>query len=143
MRKTVTALLAVAAATATAVAVIAPQAASASHGGQHPGSGTSTFKLVILTGADQIPNWGEQITFDVSTTATAFPHVDVTCAQNGVTVYAATTGFYSSYPWPWTRDMTLQSQAWASGAADCTARLYYLNGKRTATLATLAFHVYP
>jgi hypothetical protein len=143
MRKTVTSLLAIAAGTAAAVAVVAPQAASANHGGQHPGSGTSTLKLVVLTGADQIPNWGDQITFDVSTTATAYPHVDVTCAQNGTTVYAATTGYYDSYPWPWTQDMTLRSQAWTSGGADCTATLYYLNGKRTTTLATLAFRAYP
>lgn len=143
MRKTVTSLLAVAAGTAAAVAIVAPQAASANHGGQHPTGAASSLKLVILTGADQVPNWGEQITFDVSTTATAYPHVDVTCTQNAVTVYGATTGYYSSYPWPWTQDMTLRSQSWASGAADCTATLYYLNGKRTATLFTLAFHVYP
>jgi hypothetical protein len=143
MRKTVTSLLAVAAGTAAAVAIVAPQAASANHGGQHPAGGTSSLKLVILTGADQVPNWGEQITFEVSTTATAYPHVDVTCAQNGAIVYGATTGYYDSYPWPWTQDMTLRSQSWAGGAADCTATLYYLNGKRTATLSTFAFHVYP
>jgi hypothetical protein len=88
--------LAVAAATATAVAVVAPQAASANRGGHNPPGGTSSLELVILTGADQVPNWGEQITFDVSTTATAYPHVDVICTQNGTTVYSATTGYYSS-----------------------------------------------
>ena len=142
MRKTVISLLAVAAMTAAAVAIVAPQAASANHGG-HSTGGTSSLKLVVLTGADQVPNWGEQITFDVSTTATAYPNVDLTCVQNGTTVYGATTGYYDSYPWPWTRVMTLGSQAWTSGAADCTARLYYLDGKRTVTLATLAFHAYP
>ena len=143
MRKTVISLLAVAAATAVAVAVVVPQAASANQGGHHSSGGTSGLKLVVLTGADQVPNWGDQITFDVSTTATAYPHVDVICAQGGATVYAATTGYYDSYPWPWTRVMTLQSQAWTGGAADCTATLYYLNGKRTTTLATLAFHAFP
>jgi hypothetical protein len=38
--------------------------------------------------------------------------------------------------------MTLESQSWTSGSAECTATLYYLDGKRTRTLAALAFHVY-
>ncbi len=38
--------------------------------------------------------------------------------------------------------MTLRSQSWISGPADCTANLYYLDGKRTTTLTTLGFHVY-
>jgi hypothetical protein len=143
MRKTVTALLAVTAPAAIAAAVVAPSAATADRGGQHSPVTTSSLKLVILTGPDQVPNWGEQITFDVSTTATEYPYVDVTCTQNSTTVYGATTGYFASYPWPWTQVMTLQSQAWTSGAADCTARLYYLDGKRTRTLASLPFHVQP
>jgi hypothetical protein len=38
--------------------------------------------------------------------------------------------------------MTLRSQSWTSGPADCTAILYYLDGKRTTPLTTLGFHVY-
>jgi hypothetical protein len=37
--------------------------------------------------------------------------------------------------------MTLQSQMWTGGAADCTATLYYTSGKRIEVLATLPFHV--
>jgi hypothetical protein len=140
MRKIITSVLAVAAVTAIAVTVVASSPAAADRGGQHASSSTSTLKLVVLSGSDQLPNWGEQITFDVSTTATEYPYVDVTCTQNGTTVYGATTGYFASYPWPWTQVMTLQSQAWTGGPADCTARLYYLNGKRTGTLASLPFH---
>jgi hypothetical protein len=141
MRKMITALLAAAGAAGIAVAVLAPSPASASRGGQKP-AGTSTIALTVISGTDAVPNWDEQITFTVSTTATQYPYVDVTCAQNGTTVYSATTGYFPNYPWPWTQVMTLRSQSWTGGPADCTANLYYLDGKRTTTLATLAFHVY-
>jgi hypothetical protein len=38
--------------------------------------------------------------------------------------------------------MTLRSPVLDSGPADYKANLYYLDGKRTATLTTLGFHVY-
>src|SRR5919198_451743 len=78
----------------------------------------------------------------VSTTATTEPHVDLTCSQGGTVVYSATTGYYASYPWPWTQTMTLKSQMWTGGNADCTARLYMFDGSRTKTLATLPFTAY-
>jgi hypothetical protein len=37
--------------------------------------------------------------------------------------------------------MTLSSQSWAGGAADCTATLQSYSGTSVTTLATLAFHV--
>lgn len=110
-------------------------------GGHHGGGGTSTLTLMLENdlNSNGLPNWGDTVTFDVSTTATDQPHVDLTCSQNGVLVYSATTGFYASYPWPWTQDMTLSSQMWTGGAADCTATLYYISGRKTVTLATLGF----
>jgi hypothetical protein len=110
-------------------------------GGNHGGGGTSTLTLVMVNdlNSNGSPNWGDTVTFDVSTTATDQPYVDLTCSQNGVVVYGASTGFFSSYPWPWTQDMTLSSQMWTGGAAACTARLYYVNGSKTVTLAKLSF----
>jgi hypothetical protein len=49
-------------------------------------------------------------------------------------VYSATSGFYASYPWPWTRNMTLKSQAWSGGAASCTARLYFFSSAAVGVL---------
>ena len=86
-----------------------------------------------------LPNRGDTVTFDVSTTATTEPHVNLTCSQNGVIVYGATTGYYPSYLWPWTQFMTLSSAAWQSGAADCTAVLYYFSGRKTPVLASISF----
>jgi hypothetical protein len=139
MRKIVTSLITVGIAAGVAVAVVAPSPASADRGGHRALNGTSSIKLEVLTGSDTVPNWGDQITFDVATTATDQPHVDVVCTQNGATVYSATTGYYASYPWPWTQVMTLQSQMWTGGAADCTATLYYFDGRHTPVLSTLPF----
>src|SRR5262245_2790464 len=74
------------------------------NGGTTGGGGTLTLR--VLTGPNSTPNWGENITFDVSTTATTEPHVDVVCKQGSDVVYGASTGYYASYPWPWTQVMT-------------------------------------
>jgi hypothetical protein len=113
-------------------------------GGGKPGGstgGTGSLALVMVNdgNANGLPNWGDQVTFNVSTTATAEPHVDLTCSKNGVLVLGATTGFYASYPWPWTQVMTLSSPSWTGGAADCTATLYYFSGSRNTVLSTLRF----
>jgi hypothetical protein len=105
-------------------------------------SGSSTFTLVLLTSTDGLPHWGQQVTFNVQTTATAEPNVSLNCFQNGAQVYSAVAGFYASYPWPGTQIMTLMSSSWTAGAADCTARLYYISGAKTLTLQTMSFHVY-
>jgi hypothetical protein len=122
------------AATLAAVAIVSPATAA-----RKPATVNVTFELQVLTGSDQVPNWSEDVTFTVATTATATPHVDLTCSQNGTVVYGATTGFYDSYPWPWTQVMNLASRDWSGGAADCTARLYYFDGKRQTTLKSLTF----
>lgn len=140
------AVVAVAAAAATAIVAmsVASAAGAAGNGGgkgggKPPRGTTSTMQMEVLTGGDQIPNWGDVVTFHVSTNATTEPHVDLTCTQGGTVVYGATTGYYATYPWPWTQDMTLSSQMWTGGNAACTARLYMLDGSRTYTLASLSF----
>src|SRR6266516_2779271 len=95
---------------------------AAAKGGRHNASTTdSNFALVVLDSTDGVAHWGHQVTFTVSTTATTEPHVGLKCSQNGVVVYAAQSGYYASYPWPWTQVMTLSSSAWSSGSAECVA----------------------
>jgi hypothetical protein len=110
-------------------------------GGKKPSGGTGTITLVLVNSPDTVPNYGETVTFNVSTTATDRPAVELNCFQNGTQVYAAGAGFYPE--WPWSRDFVLSSQSWTSGAADCTARLYSssADGTRTYTLATMAIRV--
>jgi hypothetical protein len=113
-------------------------------GGKPSGGGSSTLTFVMVNdqNANGAPNWGDSIRFEPSTTATSEPHVSVQCSQAGTVVYTAQTGYYASYPWPWTQTFTLSSGAWTSGAADCAARLYSLsNSGASTTLATMSFTV--
>ncbi len=105
-------------------------------------AGTSTLSLVLLNSTDGTPHWGQSVTFNVSTAATSYPDVSVTCDQNGVLVYGAMAGFYPSYPWQGSQIMPLSSPTWTSGAANCTATLWYQNGRKDVTLTTLTFVVY-
>jgi hypothetical protein len=126
-----------------AVALIgASEPAMAAKGSGHTSGGTGSISLVLLNSTDGLPHWGQQVKFDVSTTATTEPHVSLKCYQAGAMVYSGQTGYYASYPWPWTQTFTLSSGSWTSGAADCDATLYYFNGTSTVTLNTLGFHVY-
>ena len=129
------------------VATIVLGLAQPAWAGKAPGAGggkttgTSTLKLVALDSDDGVPHWGQRITFEVSSTATDQPQVDVNCYQDGVKVFGAWTAYYDGYPWPWTQVMAMQSEAWTGGAADCVARLYYQSGRKSVTGATLAFRV--
>jgi hypothetical protein len=138
-----------AAALSVALLVLVPTALAGKGGGagHKPGGGgsggSSSFTLVPLNSTDGLPHWGQQITFNVTTTATTEPHVSIACYQNGVMVATTQTGYYASYPWPGTQNITLASGAWTGGAADCNARLYSLsNSGGSTTLGTMSFHVY-
>jgi hypothetical protein len=79
---------------------------------------------------DKAPNWGDRITFTVSTTE-PWNQVNVTCSQNSVPVYGAV--------FPLSPVLTLSSAAWASGAADCTAVVMAFDTRKV--LGTLSFTV--
>jgi hypothetical protein len=106
-------------------------------------TGSSSLSLVLLNSTDGVPHYGQQVTFNVSTTATDQPFVRLNCYQGATEVYWASAGFYDGYPWPWTRNFTLSSSYWTGGAASCIAELYYTpdGGKRFRTLASLSFEV--
>jgi len=113
----------------------------ADKGGGRNGGGNDRFVLMMSTdvNGNGLPDWGDTVTFDVSMTESTEPHVDLTCSQNGVVVYGATTGYFATYPWPWTQLMTLSSSAWQGGAADCTAELYYFSGRRISVVGSIDF----
>lgn len=136
------------AAAALALALALVPVALAGKGGKGGGGGTTsggssslTLAMVNDLNGNGTPNWGDTITFNVSTTATTSPELKLTCYQGGVAVYWTQTAYYAGYPFPWTQIMTLKSGMWTGGAADCTAVLYYSSGKKTVTLTTLGFHV--
>jgi len=127
--------------TVACVGLLAPMASAGkpTTNGGGGGSSGSTLELVLLDSADSVPNWGEHVTFNVSTTATSKPMVALDCYQGGTRVYGMTAGFYADYPF--TTTYTLRSSNWTGGAADCQARLYYTAHNKTVILKTLAFTV--
>jgi hypothetical protein len=105
-------------------------------------SSASNLSLVLLNSTDGQPHLGQNVTFNISTTATNEPYVSLNCYQNGGLVYGAMAGFFPSYLWPGSQIFPLSSPSWTSGAASCTATLYYVNGKKNIMLTTLNFQVF-
>ena len=133
-------------ATLAAVGALVLAVAPTAFAGKASGAGSTkrgggTMTLVTLNSSDGLPHWAQDITWQVSTTATDRPFVAVSCTQGGSIVFNASAGYYAGYRWDST--MTLSSQAWTGGAASCTARLYYTSSNgREITLNTLGFQVY-
>ncbi len=119
------------------VLVLVPTALAAKGGKSGSDPSLSLVVLGSTAGAaPTVPQWGQQVTFNVTTDA-SWPSVGVECAQNGALVYR------QSEPYPFgDLTFTLSGYWWTGGAADCTATLSAPgnNGKWT-TLATTSFHV--
>jgi hypothetical protein len=111
--------------------------------GTHSGTSTGCALEIGLTTSVQtcLLHWGDTVTFNVSTTATSQPSVITDCYQNGALVYRH-YGFFYGDPSP-SQNFVLQSAAWTSGAADCSATLYYIDPfyGTELDLATLPLHV--
>ena len=111
-------------------------------GGTTSGSSLS-WAMVTDKNRDGAPSFGDTVTFNVQTSATAYPWVTVTCKQNGTQVYQASRGIFAT---SLSEDFTLgPTGLWTSGAADCTATLenwdsYSKNGTIT-PLASISFAV--
>src|SRR4051812_48659661 len=60
------------------------------------GTGTGTMSVVMVTDKNQdgLPNFGDIITFKVSTTATTSPWVKLECFQNGISVSRESDGIF-------------------------------------------------
>jgi hypothetical protein len=93
-----------------------------------------------VTGASTItPQFGDTITFSVSTNVTSNPFVNLHCYQNAALVMNSWLAFF---PGSSGQGFGLYSPSWQSGAADCEADLGMLtsNGKWK-VLASTSFHV--
>lgn len=119
-------------------------AARGGGGGGKPGGGGGTIDLVLLNSTDGVPNYGEKVTFNVSTSATSYPWVTLKCTQGDSLVYQASKGIF---PTSLGQEFTLGPTGnWRGGEADCTATLenwdsYSKNGRIT-PLGSMTFHVY-
>ena len=112
--------------------------------GSKPSSGgsSSISGPVMVTDAngDGLPNWGDVVTFNVSTTATTTPFVNLLCYQNGVQVASGWKGFWNGSIDPnW--NFGLSSPMWKSGAANCVAWLDKQTKQGWQQLASVSFNV--
>jgi hypothetical protein len=95
---------------------------------------TATLSAASATSG---PRFGDTVTFDISTTQTDNPFVNVDCHQTGVLVERSWAAF-----WPSSGTFVLSSPAWTGGGADCTANLgMYVNSSKYKVLASTSFHV--
>jgi hypothetical protein len=119
--------------------------AFASNGAGPNKSSTSTISMVVVgtAGVAQAATvqatYGGTVTFDVATTATAYPFVNLKCYQNGVLVAQGWAGFFDGALGDGM--FGLYSPQWTGGAADCTANLDMKANTRWKVLASTSFHV--
>ena len=126
-----------AAVAALCLTLASPALAGRGGGGKPPKGGSATISLVLLESTDGLAHWNQTVTFNVATTATTSPFVNLKCQQGGVLVLDSWEGFF-----PGTLDdgiMGLASGPWSGGAADCTA---YVTTPDRAVLGSTSFHVY-
>jgi hypothetical protein len=103
------------------------------------GSGTGTISMVMVhdINGNGLPNWGDTITFAVSTTATAYPYVTVNCYQGGTLIYTQSSAMFAGS----LNEMFImgESTAWGQGgAASCTAYLQIWGTSKRGGATTLA-----
>jgi hypothetical protein len=106
---------------------------------------TVTLVMVHDANGDGTPNWGDTVSFAVSSYS---DQVQLTCAQNGTLVLGAagcsTAQDCPSSPyWPWNDLYPLSSASWTAGAADCTAVAQLFAGRKLTTIASLSFVANP
>jgi hypothetical protein len=123
---------------------LVPAAVAKGKPGGGSGGSAGTISLVTVSDAngDGLPNYGDTITFAVSTTATTQPWVTVDCSQGGTLVYHASNGIF---PISLNENFVLETPAWQGGAADCTAYLQnwdsYARHHTVTNLASMSFSV--
>ena len=105
--------------------------------GKGKGSAASVYSIaleIVDDNGNSLPDHGESVKFNVSTTATNV-YVSVSCYQGASWVYAA-----GGMPVNWT--FKLASNSWTGGDAECTATVYTtIDGSKTTKLGTLSFSV--
>jgi hypothetical protein len=111
--------------------------------GSKPTSGGSSSisspVMVVDANGDGLPNWGDTVTFKVSTTATAQPYVHLVCSGNGI-AYDSWRGYFAgSLDSNW--NFVLSSGGWTGGSASCTAWLGMYTKQGFKQLASTNFQV--
>jgi hypothetical protein len=133
--------IAVSAAITILVLALIPTALAAK-GGKSNATGSSVGLIMVAdSNTNGLANFGDTVTFDVSSAATNYPTVTLNCYQDGAKVFWASANFYDSGLPAWMRNFTLSSTYWTGGSADCTATLSDASSGKMQTLASRDFHV--
>lgn len=114
-----------------------------SGGGKPSKGGTGTISLapiVVDNNGDGLPNYNDSVTFNISTTATTQPWVNLKCFQNSILVAEGWKGYFDG-SLDTNRNFSLNSPKWTGGAADCTA--YLTKPDLSTVLSSTTFHVNP
>lgn len=120
-----------------ALALGVPSVAGAKGPGGTP---TSPSSISVAPSADgTAPHWNGLVSFDIATTATAEPYVNLQCFQGGVLVGQGWAGYFDGALG--SRSIGLSSPQWTSGAADCVAYLDKYTRRGWQQLASTSFHV--
>ena len=117
-------------------------AAFAGKGHQAGSGGSSSITgpvMVVDNNGNGLANWGDTVTFNMSTTATAQPYVHLVCSGNGIGYDSWKGVFAGSLDTNW--NFVLASGGWTSGAGDCTATLGMYTKRGFNQLASTSFHV--
>jgi len=113
--------------------------AGAALAGKTP-AGTSSISLHTVAGAASTnPTYGSTVSFDVATTQTSSPFVNLLCYQGKTLVAQGWDAYFTGGLGGQT--FTLSSPAWTGGAADCTANLDMFVNYKWVVLASTSFHV--
>jgi len=125
----------------TSLALVPAAFAGKGSGGPAPSGTSSISQPVMVTdrNGNGLPNWGDTVTFNISTTATAQPYVHLMCSGNGIGYDSWKGVFAGSLDTNW--NFVLSSGGWTSGAADCTASLGMYTRHGFKPLASTSFHV--
>ena len=111
--------------------------------GNRPSSGGSSSitgpVMVVDNNGNGLSNWGDTVTFTMSTTATAQPYVHLVCSGNGIGYDSWKGVFAGSLDTNW--NFVLASGGWTSGAADCSASLGMYTKQGFKVLTSTSFHV--
>lgn len=104
------------------------------------GSGTISGPILFTDqNGDGLPNWGDKIKFNVTSSGLSAASVNLKCSIGGSVVAQGLEGYFAG-----SLDdgvFGLYSSAWTGGAADCTANL--VNSTQPYVYATVSFHVNP
>jgi hypothetical protein len=93
----------------------------------------------LTASSPSTPHFGNMVTFNVSTTETNNPFVNLNCYQNGVLVMNSWSAYF---PGGSGQAFGLYSPSWQSGAANCQADLGMLaNNGKWKVLASTSFNV--